>query len=226
MIRKYHSLLTKPIDLFEANTLVYGAVEILEYNAGLFGWPLGICVSACFARLFIGPFAGYLDKVQWKLPKFAQPTAERFHEAVFLNDLEYDAKKLSLNSQQVDKLKQDLRPSVLVRQCFQGYLLLGFARGLSHVSLNPEYYSGINIKYFLWSLTSNDPIFLIPLLSGLTTYTLLRKSYHPFNIKISENQAFWAGFLATLLSVPLPISYIMAYSSFTVTHLLIKRLKK
>ncbi|OMJ72825.1 hypothetical protein SteCoe_28625 [Stentor coeruleus] len=168
----------------------------------------------------------YLDKVQWKIPKFAQPTAERLHKAVFLNDLEYDAKKLSLNSQQLDRLKQDLRPSVLIRQCFQGYLLLGFARGLSCVSLNPEYYLGIDDKYFLWSLTSSDPVFLIPLISGITTYALLRRSYHPFTIKVTENQAFWIGFTATILSVPLPVSYIMAYSSFSLTHLLIKRSKK
>jgi hypothetical protein len=224
MYRKYHTLLTKPLDFFSSNVLVYSSVEALLSSASYFGWPFGIFLTASALRLAFIPLSSVLDKVTWKPPSLLAEPLSKLNRSFLLNDLESDAKNLGLNSKELESLQKQIKPSVLIRQMIQGYLGLGFARGISQVSLNPQFYYGIEEKYWIWSLVESDPFFLVPILSGVVTYQLLSHSWHPFTIKMSENFKFWISFGVSLCSVPLPLSYIFGYAGFAWTHLLLKKL--
>jgi hypothetical protein len=225
MIRHYHTILSKPVDLFSSNVLVYCSIESLRYVSLHTGWPLGILMISISLRLGSIPISYYLDSINWKLPKFLNPVGSSLYQNIILNDLESQVKKKSMTESQHEELKQKIQPSVLVRQAIQSYLLLGYTRGLHQISFNPQYYEGMQDTYLgAWSLCSADPFCLIPLVSGLTTYYILKTSSHPFTLNLTPTHWFWIGFCASLGSIPLPICYSLAYTSFGLSHIGLKLL--
>ena len=227
MIRKYHTLLSKPLDLFSSNVLVYSSIELLSSASYYMGWPLGIAVTAAGMRVLSIPLSRYLDKVHWVLPRSISPSATKLYQSFFLNDLEKDVKELMLTQSQHESLQTKIAPSVLISQAIQGYLMLGYTRGLHQISHNPQFYEGMQESYLgFFPLCASDPFCFMPLVAGFSTYWILRKAYHPFTLKLSENSCFWIGFGASIAAIPLHSSYILAYSSFSITHLIIKRIKR
>ena len=226
MKRRYHSLLTKPIDLFCTNALVYSSVESFHYFHTYLNWPLSIIITTASFRLFLHPLGMYFDKMNWKLPKVLQQPFENIHKSLLLNDLEMDAKKLNLNSDDLKDLQGKIGPAVLIRQMVQAYFCLNFARGLSDITLNSRYHIGIDDPIFwFWSLSSIDPFFVAPLVSGFATYKFLKGSFHPFTVPLTENLKFWGSFCVSLGFVPLPLSYSLSYWTFLLTHIVLRKLR-
>lgn len=226
MKRLYHSLLTKPVDLFCTNALVYSSVESFHFFSAYLSWPLSIVITTASFRLFLYPLGTYLDKINWKLPKVIQQPFENLHKNFFLNDLESDVKKLNLNSDDLKSLQEKIGPNVLVRQMVQAYFCLNFARGLSDVTLNSRYHIGIDDSIFwFWSLSSIDPFFVAPLISGILSFKVLQGSFHPLTVPLTENFKFWGSFGVSLAFVPLPLSYSLSYWSFLLTHIVMRKLK-
>lgn len=227
MKRHYHSILSKPVDLFCTNALIYSSVETLEFFNSFLGWPLGI-VSATFTfRLLLNPIGKSLDRISWKVPRRLEPTFEKLHKTLLLNDLEHDVKQRNLNSEDLETLKLKIKGSVLMRQAIQAYLCLNFARGLSQISLNPGYHAGMEDSLgFFWSLCAPDPFYLAPLITGWVSYQVLKSSFHPFTLPMNDNFKFSIGFLAAVGSIPLPLSYHLSYWTFTLTHTMLKKLNK
>lgn len=222
MLRKYHTLLSKPIDLFSSNVLVYSSIELLSLSSQYFSWPLGIILTTSAIRVLSTPISYYLDKVNWVLPKAISPSAQKFYSSFFLNNLEADVKKLKITESQHGQLQGKIAPNVIMRQLIQSYLLLGYARGLHQISFNPQYYEGMQNVYFgYFQLCASDPTFLLPIGVGLVTYQVLTRTKHPFTLTLSENSSFWISFATSIFFIPLPISYILAYSSFASTHILL-----
>ena len=160
------------------------------------------------------------------MPKYFASTGERLQKSFLLNDLEANVRKKGLTQSQHEVLKKQIAPSVIIRQIIQSYFLLAYARGLHQISLNSQFYEGMQNSYIGFFLSTSDPICLAPIALGFVTYKLLIQSNHPFTLKISENMCFWISFTTAILSVPLPVSYILAFSSFNLTHILLKKYKK
>ena len=112
----------------------------------------------------------------------------------------------------------------MIRQIIQGYLLLGFGRGLHQISMNPQFYPGILGGYF--NLCFSDPFSVLPILAGFCTYQVLIRSFHPFTINLSKRNKYFISFVVAVGFIPLPISYVLAYASFATTHIIINSLTK
>jgi hypothetical protein len=223
MKRHYHSLLSKPVDLFCTNALIYSSVETFEFFQFL-GWPLSIITSTAAFRLFLHPLGKSLEKITWKLPKLIEPSCEKLYKALLLNDLENDVRKQGLKSSDLEKLKAMIKPSVLMSQGIQGYLSLNFARGLSQISLNAINHPGMTEPFFhFWTLSTADPFYIAPIVSGCFTFFTLNKSFHPFTLPLTENQRFLMSFLFSLCCLPLPLSYHLSFWTFISVHRLLRR---
>lgn len=224
MKRSYHSLLTKPVDLFCTNALIYTSVESFHLLSPYLGWPLSIILTTASFRLLLHPLGQFLDKINWKLPRVIQDPSQRLHTNLFLNDLESDAKKNNLNSTDLQILQQKIQPRVLARQVVQGYFCLNFARGLSDVTLNYKYHAGVDDSiFYFWSLTELDPFFVAPLVTGFLTFRCLQGSFHPFTLPLTNNLKFWGSFGVCLAFVPMPLGYCLGYGTFLLTHMLMRK---
>lgn len=224
MKRSYHSLLTKPVDLFCTNALIYTSVESFHLFSPYLNWPLSIIVTTASFRLLLHPLGLFLDKINWKLPTALQVPSQRFYTNLLVNDLESDVKQKGLNSSDLQVLQQKIQPRVLARQIIQAYFCLNFARGLSDVTLNFKYHAGIDDQiFYFWSLTEIDPFFVAPLVAGLVTFRFLQGSFHPFTLPMTDNLKFWGSFGVCLAFVPMPLGYCLSYSTFLLTHMLIRK---
>lgn len=117
--------------------------------------------------------------------------------------------------------------SVLARQAFMTYFTVNYYRALHCITDSPHYYSGMMGSSFLWAdLSTYDPYFILPLLCGGMNYILLKQSWHPFTISLTEGQKMSIGLISSMMSVMLPAAYIEGWIGFSVTHMLLNRMKK
>jgi len=229
MKRGYHTLLSKPLDQYFSNVVVNSHIELLSWQAldlGL-GWSVSVALTSLGLRLAGVPFGALLDRVQWVPPEFLKEPLQNAHKSFILNNLEYDVKKLKLVESQHKQLKAQVEGRTLLKQFILGYMGLGYFRALHHMCFTPEHYSGLADSSFLgFALCSYDPFFIMPLVFGACNYFLLKKSFHPFTIKLTENSIFWIAFCSSLASVFTPVAYIEAWVSLAATHILLKQLIK
>ncbi|CAG9335436.1 unnamed protein product [Blepharisma stoltei] len=228
--RGFHTILSKPLDYFPSIALVYENIEILSYQAldlGL-GWSWSIFLTSFGLRLAAVPLGMLLDKISWEVPKKLQNSVQRAQKSFLLNDLEDDVKRLKLTNLEHNELKRYFNGNIIMRQGILGYLGLSYFRALHHVMDSPQYYEGlINSKFLgIWELQKYDPMFLLPISVGFSSYWLLKNASHPFFIGLSQNSRLALSFLLSVFSIYLPASYIEAWLALALSHTVCKKLLK
>lgn len=100
-VRGFHSLLSKPVDLYASNMLIYSSVvrvtqesiNFFALDAGL-SWSMSVFVSAACLRLALTPVHAVLKRINWDGPTFVKDVLGHLHKTVLINDLADDVKRL------------------------------------------------------------------------------------------------------------------------------------